>query len=257
MNGLHAFYGIGTTTAPLIAAAVLSRSGALGSIYSALAILILPIGLLVLFFPSPTHLQAKQQTEDRPAAPRVILLTALLFFAFTGAELGFAGWIYTFTTYQSYANPTLAASVNAVFWGAITAGRLISIPLAVKLRPSQILWINIGGALISLLVVIFFSSNEALLWLGTIGTGLFMASTFPTLLNDAQGRMHISGKITSIFFVGSSLGSMALPWLMGQLITPFGASATMIAVFCSMLLTAGTFYILNQQRNPPSSAAGA
>jgi fucose permease len=48
--------------------------------------------------------------------------------------------------------------------------------------------------------------------------GLFMALTYPTLLNVAQSRMNLSGNITSIFFVGSSLGSMAVPWIMGQLI---------------------------------------
>jgi fucose permease len=48
--------------------------------------------------------------------------------------------------------------------------------------------------------------------------GLFMAFTYPTLLNVAQSRMNLSGNITSIFFVGSSLGSMAVPWIMGQLI---------------------------------------
>jgi fucose permease len=105
-----------------------------------------------------------------------------------------------------------------------------------------------------LLVIIFFSSSEGFLWLGTIGTGLFMASTFPSLLNDAQSRMHMSGKITSIFFVGSSLGSMVLPWLMGQLIAPFGATAAMIVVLCSILVAAGTFYILNiVQRTTPTS----
>jgi FHS family Na+ dependent glucose MFS transporter 1 len=179
----------------------------------------------------------------------------MVFFAFTGAELGFAGWIYTFTTSQVYANPTMAASINAAFWAALTVGRLISIPLAVKLKPRSILWVNFCGVTIGLLIIIFFSSNAALLWLGTIGTGLFMGPIFPTLLNDAQSRMHISGKLTSRFFVGSSLGSMVLPWIMGQLIGPLGATAAMIAVLCSILLAMGVFYILNvKQRTTPTSA---
>jgi FHS family Na+ dependent glucose MFS transporter 1 len=253
MNGLHAFYGIGATTAPLIVAAVLSSTVTLNSIYWALAILILPVGVLILFSPSPSHIQARQQAGDRPAVPVLVFLTAVIFFAFTGAELGFGGWIYTYTTFQAYANPKLAASINAAFWAALTVGRLISIPLAVKLRPQKILWVNFCGIIISLLILIFFSSSEVFLWLGTIGTGLFMASTFPTLLNDAQSRMYISGKITSFFFIGSSLGSMAIPWLMGQLIVPYGATAVIITVFCSILLATGTFYILNiKQHTAPA-----
>ena len=253
MNGLHAFYGIGTTTAPLIVAAVISNTGSLNSIYWVLSILILPVALLVLFFPSPSHIQSRRLAEERPAVPILVILITVIFFAFTGAELGFGGWIYTFTTSQEYGNPTLAASINAAFWAALTVGRVISIPLAVKFKPQKILWADFCGVIASLLFIIFFSSTGWLLWLGTIGTGLFMASIFPTLLNDAQSRMHMSGKITSIFFVGSSLGSMVIPWLMGQLIAPFGTTAAMIAVLCSTLLATGSFYILNRvQRATPA-----
>jgi FHS family Na+ dependent glucose MFS transporter 1 len=245
MNGLHAFYGIGTTMAPLIVAAVLSSMQSLNSIYWALTVLILPAGLLILFTPSPSLIQARQRAEDRPAVPILVFLTMVIFFAFTGAELGFGGWIYTVTTSQVYANPTMAASINAAFWAAFTVGRLISIPVAMKLKPQKILWVDFCGVIVSLLIIILFSTAEALLWVGTIGTGLFMAAIFPTLLNDAQSRMHMSGKITSWFFVGSSLGSMTLPWIMGQLIAPFGANAAIIAVLGSILLASGIFYILN------------
>ena len=254
MNGLHAFYGIGTTTAPLIVAAVISNTGSLNSIYWVSSILFLPVALLIFFSPSPSHIHSRRLAEERPAVPVLVILITVIFFAFTGAELGFGGWIYTFTTSQEYGNPTLAASINAAFWASLTVGRVISIPLAVKFKPQKILWVNFCGVIVSMLVIIFFSSSEGLLWLGTIGTGLFMASTFPSLLNDAQSRMHMSGKITSIFFVGSSLGSMVLPWLMGQLIAPFGATAAMIVVLCSILVAAGTFYILNiVQRSTPTS----
>jgi len=253
MNGLHAFFGIGTTIAPLIVAAVLSNMGSLNSVYWALAILILPVGLLILFSPSPSHILARQNAIDRPAVPILVFLTVVIFFTYTGAELGFGGWIYTFTTSQEYANPRMAASINAAFWAALTVGRLISIPLAVKLKPQIILWVDFCGIIVSLIIVIFFSSTEMLLWLGTIGTGLFMASIFPTLLNDAQSRMHMSGKVTSMFFIGSSLGSMAIPWLMGQLIIPFGATAAIIVVLCSILLASGTYFILNIKQRTAST----
>jgi MFS transporter, FHS family, Na+ dependent glucose transporter 1 len=248
MNGLHAFYGIGMTTAPLIVAAVLGSMGSLTSVYWILAILIVPIGLLTIFQPSPSHILARQQAENRPAVPLAVFLLAVIFFAFTGAELGFSGWIYTYSSFQTYVNPTMAASINAAFGAALTIGRVISIPISVKLNSKTMLWINFSGTIVSLLILIFLSTSEVFLWLGTIGTGLFMASTFPTLLNDAQSRMHLSGKITSVFFVGSSLGSMTIPWIMGQLITPYGAQVIMITILCSILVATGMFYILNTMR---------
>jgi FHS family Na+ dependent glucose MFS transporter 1 len=250
MNGLHAFYGIGTTSAPLIVAAVLSSRGSLNSIYWSLAIAFMVIGVIMPFFSSPSHTEARQQAEARPAARLQVGLLAFVFFAFTGAELGFGGWIYTYTTFQPYATPTMAAGVNAAFWGALTIGRLVSIPLSVRLKPSTMLWINFSGITASLLVLLFFSSSATYLWLGTIGTGFFMASTFPTLLNDAQSRMHMSGMITGIFFAGSSLGSMIIPWIMGQLIVPVGPEAMIMIALGSVLLASATFYLLNfKQRN--------
>jgi FHS family Na+ dependent glucose MFS transporter 1 len=248
MNGLHAFYGIGTTTAPLIVAAILSSGKALGSVYWIIAILILPVGLLTFLFSSPSHVLAHQQAIARPAIPILVVLTTMIFFAFTGAELGFGGWIYTFTTSQPYGTPTMAATINAAFWAAITVGRLISIPLSVRLKPRTMLWINFCGIVLSLLLIIFLSSNQVFLWLGTLGTGLFMASTFPGLLNDAQIRMHLSGKVTSIFFAGSSLGSMVVPWIMGQVIGPLGATSIMVVDLCCILLSAFTFFILNAKQ---------
>jgi MFS transporter, FHS family, Na+ dependent glucose transporter 1 len=257
MNGLHAFYGIGTTTAPLVVAAVIGSGGSLNSIYWVLAILILPVSLIIPFIPSPSYLQARQQAELRPAVPILVLLFSVIFFAFTGAELGFGGWIYTFATFQEYTNPTMAASINAAFWAALTVGRLVSIPLIVKLKPQKMLGVNFCGIIISLLIIIFFSSNEVFLWIGTVGTGFFMGPIFPTLLGDAQSRMHMSGKITSLFFASSSFGSMVVPWIMGQLIVPYGATAAMITVMCSVLIATGTFYILNRkQRTSAISPVG-
>jgi FHS family Na+ dependent glucose MFS transporter 1 len=154
MNGLHAFYGIGTTTAPLIVAAVISNTGSLNCIYWALSILVLPVAGLILFFPSPSHIHSRQLAEERPAVPILVILISVIFFAFTGAELGFGGWIYTFTTSQVYGNPTLAASINAAFWAALTVGRVISIPLAVKFKPQKILGVNFCGVIVNLSLLV-------------------------------------------------------------------------------------------------------
>jgi fucose permease len=188
--------------------------------------------------------------------PVLVFLTAVVFFAFTGAELGFGGWIYTYSTSQAYGNPTMAASIDAAFWAAITVGRLVAIPLSVRLKSQKILWLDFFGVTISLLIIIFFSSAAALLWLGTIATGFFMGPIFPTLLNDAQSRMHMSGNVTSKFLVAGSLGSMFLPWLIGQLIVPLGSTVVMVLVLIAILIAAGTFYILNsKQRTIPLTPA--
>ena len=245
MNGLHAFFGIGTTISPLVVALILGNHGSLTTIYWIFGALIVPAGLLLPLFPSPSHAHSNQLDTERPAVPILVILAAVIFFAYVGAEVGFAGWIYTYTTAQAYGTPALAATINATFWGTFTVGRLISIPLAARLKPQTILWVDLTGVILSVLLIILFPAAELVLWLGTIGAGLFMASIFPTILNDAQSRMHMSGNTTSWFFVGASLGSMVTPWLMGQLIGPFGPVSTMLLVLASISLAAVVFYTLN------------
>ena len=252
MNGLHAFFGIGTTISPLVVAFILGANGSLNSIYWIFAALIVPAGLLIPFFSSPSHARSNQQDADRPVVPVLVFLAAVIFFVYVGSEVGFGGWVYTYTTLQPFGTPTLAASMNATFWAVFTVGRIISIPLAARIKPQTILTVDLAGVILSILIIILFPSMQWALWLGTIGAGLFMASIFPTILNDAQGRMHMSGKTTSWFFVGASLGGICIPWMMGQMIGPLGPASTMWTVLGSILIAAGVFYTLNVFQRAPA-----
>jgi len=71
-----------------------------------------------------------------------------------------------------------------------------------------------------------------------------MASIFPTMLSLAESRLHITGLVTSLFFVGASSGSMTLPWLIGQLFEPVGPWVAMTAIFIAMSLALITFTTL-------------
>ena len=63
-----------------------------------------------------------------------------------------------------------------------------------------------------------------------------MASVFPVTVTLAERRMVVTGQITSMFFVGVGLGSMLMPWLIGQLIEPIGPLAVMYVILAAVLL---------------------
>lgn len=63
-----------------------------------------------------------------------------------------------------------------------------------------------------------------------------MTSVFPTVLTLAERRRAITGKVTSVFFVGASLGGMTLPWLIAQLFTAIGPQTTMLAILIDLVL---------------------
>jgi fucose permease len=41
----------------------------------------------------------------------------------------------------------------------------------------------------------------------------------------AEQRLHLTGSITSWFFVGAGIGHMILPWLIGQFFEPLGPTS--------------------------------
>ena len=249
MNGLHFTFGIGALLSPIIVAQAIGLTGGIQWAYWTLAILIFPIAVWVLRIPSPQS-QVNDVTETiKPAQPVLILLILTFYFLYVGGEVGFGGWIYTYTISTGLGTETSAAYLNSIFWGALTAGRLLSIPIATRMRPGAVLLVNLLGCLASLGLVLLFPGSAAILWIGTIGTGLFMASIFPTMLNLAQSKMTITGKITSWFFVGASAGGMALPWIVGQLFEPVGPKTVILAIFATLALAMLLFVAISFYNN--------
>lgn len=251
MNGLHAFFGVGTTLAPLIVAQVLLSTKDITWSYWILGLFLLLPALSLPRFKSPAPLTQESSNSSRSVPIFLLVISCMIFFLYVGSELGFGGWIYTYTMQQPFGNPVTAAGVNAAFWLGFTLSRLLSIPLATRLKPDRILWIDLFGTIISLGIILLVPNQIWALWLGSIGTGVFMASIFPTILNDAQTRMHMSGNITSWFFVGASMGGMVLPFLIGQMIGPFGSQAVILIVIGAMIGCALLFSLLVYHRSSP------
>ena len=89
------------------------------------------------------------------------------------------------------------------------------------------------------------------IWGGTLGLGLSMASVFPVTITLAERRMTITGRVTSWFFVGASLGGMSLPWLIGQLFEPIGPQVTMVVILIALIIAVAVFAVLIQFDSTP------
>ncbi|MBN1991570.1 MAG: MFS transporter [Anaerolineae bacterium] len=244
MNGLHFFFGAGAFLAPVIIAQAVRLSGDINWAYWILALLIFPISGWLLRLPSPI---AQATAEDRPAGPVNRLLVGLIvffFFLYVGAEVGFGGWIFTYTITLELTGETYAAYLTSAFWGALTLGRLAAIPLAIRLRPRYMLLGDLLGCLASIGIILLWPDSIVAVWLGTLGLGLSMASIFPTTLNLAERRMPISGQVMSLFFVGASIGAMFLPWLIGQLFDAIGPQAVMGVIMADVWVAVGIFFML-------------
>ena len=240
MNALHFFFGFGALLAPIFVAQAIAFNGSISWAYWLLAVLVLAAVPLFLRVPSPA-IPRVHTDADAPAEPTpwlLVLLIATMFFLFVGAELSFGGWIYTYAISLDLATVTTAGYLTSLFWAALTFGRLISIPIAGRVRPRYLLTVDLIGLALSLGLLLAFSQSSAILWIATFGFGLSTANAYPTLMVLAERHLRISGKITSIFLVGGSLGSMTVPFLIGQRFEVNGPQVMMQILLVTVFLTA-------------------
>ncbi len=241
MNGLHFFFGVGAFLSPIIAAQAILISGSITWAYWLLALLALPLAVWFWRLPSPVREASDQGGETGSQNTLMIALIAFFFFLYVGAELSFGGWIFTYTLETGLSEAQLAALLTSAFWGALTVGRLLSVPLAARIRPRWLIFGDLLGCALSLVIILLFPDRLLTIWIGTLGAGLAMASIFPTTLTLAERNMTVTGKVTGWFFVGAGAGGMVLPWVIGQLFERVGPTVMMIAIFSNVILAVAVF----------------
>lgn len=227
MNGLHFFFGFGAFVAPIIVAQVLLATDAVAWAYRIFALLMLVPALWVGLLPTPGGTDARAPTgEDVPMQNPTFWLLVILIFLYVGAEISYAGWVFTYARQRDLASEAQAAYLTSLFWGALTAGRLLSVPLAMHYDPRLTLGLNLGGALVSVGLLLVLPYGWAL-WGLTLTVGLSMAAVFPTVMVLAARYLSASARVIGLIMIGGGLGAMVFPGVIGQLIEPVGPAAVM------------------------------
>lgn len=150
-------------------------------------------------------------------------------FSFQGA---YAGFVYTYAVAPPMSLPHKTAGYLAsIFWAAITAGRLLSIPLSYRFQPVRLLMFNIvrpikhlkchpiinekyrmklkgqavnwwyspflcffqAGAIVTVLMLLIFYTSNVFLFVGTCLCGLFLSSIFPCMLAYTEDILDYQG----------------------------------------------------------------
>jgi len=249
LNGLHFFFGAGSLLAPLFLAQVLIRTGDIHWLYWSFAVICMPIAGWLWLLPEPS---IHTHTEERNNAPIPIIpvtLIVILFLLYVGLELGFGNWIYTYALTLNLETTITAAYLTSAFWGSFTFGRLLGVWVSTRLQPRTILFMDLIGCAISTIIIMLGKYSSTELWIGTVGLGISMASIFPTFIILAGERMQITGTITGWFLVGSGLGSMFLPWLIGQIFAFTGpqAMATILLIVIATLFVVLSIFVAGRK----------
>ena len=252
INALHFFFGFGAFISPFIFGLLVGFENGYRWIFWILAAYAALVGIRLLTLPGspqPEHTKAENAQKPKVKIPYPMVFAAAFFlFFYVGAELSFANWIYTYTITLNLTNAAGAAFLNSGFWFSFTFGRLISIPLAIRFKPAQIVSIGLAGALLFALVPFIFPHSLAALWIVAIGLGLFMAPIWPGGFNLAGQSLVLTATIGSIILLGDSLGGMVLPSATGKIIEWAGAPAMVYLVFASLVLNLAAFLLMLKLR---------
>ncbi|MCJ7726051.1 MAG: MFS transporter [Acidimicrobiia bacterium] len=220
MNALHLSFGIGALLCPLIVDRFAVATDDALTTFWLFAALMVPVALWLTRQADPDAPVGEQGTDGRTVVRRYgffLGLMAILFFMHMGAELTFGGWVFSYAEELEIGGQTTARVLNSVFWGGLVVGRLLAIPLSLRFTPRGMLQLDLIGAGASLGLIALFPGWELSLWIGTAGLGMAIASVFASCINYAEERMPITSQVTAIFLIGGSIGSMTLPWMVGQL----------------------------------------
>jgi fucose permease len=266
MNLLHFMWGVGSFMSPLLLTFLSVPSSFLVVAACGAASATLPLLLPSPATRNPHKLaerkaaqQQKQQKHARQAAGQdekpdpaaegglFLLPTAggfFMFFFYVGLEAGYGSWLATYMVEQRITDAEGAAIYTSCYWGALTAGRLLAVPIAVYVPPATLITMDLLGACISTGLFLLTESSAASLLVVSVAIGLSLASIFASTLAVAETRMPFTGRRASICIAGASSGEVVLPLLIGALFDRFGVRVFPACVFVFAALMCCSFAVL-------------
>lgn len=162
------------------------------------------------------------------------ILGGMVLFMTDGIVGAYAGFVYTYGVAPPMSLPHKTAGYLAsIFWAAITAGRLLSIPLSYRFQPVRLLMFNIAGAIVTVLMLLIFYTSSIFLFVGTCFCGLFLSSIFPCMLAYTEDILDYQGCATSVLVTSAGMGEMVMQVLVGSIIQTEGSYSFLL---CGMII---------------------
>ena len=124
-----------------------------------------------------------------------------------------------------------ATHIAALFWVSFTLGRLLAVPLALRLPPAQL----VTGALVLAAASLALAAIPAAAPAAYTLTGLFLAPVFTTAL-VWLGRELPGGAAPTFVFAGAFLGPVIFSPVVGLMRDTFGPAAIPLTLLTIALL---------------------
>ena len=261
MSWLHCFWGIGATAGPMILSLQLSHGASWRSAYGLISGIQFALAL-ALFLTLPVWRRAKAPAAEsgeeqryltnREALRLPLVKTALVGFVFFCAVETTSGlWASTYLHQARGLSASEAAMGASMFYGAITAGRLITGFAASRISPARLIRIGqcvclAGAAMVAL------PAPSAVGMLGIAVIGLGTSPIYPNMLHETPRRFGArnSQAIVGLEMAFAYIGSTLIPPLFGSL-----ASATTLHLYpwflaaCTLVMLAASEIVARRTRD--------
>ncbi|WP_257215864.1 MFS transporter [Fredinandcohnia onubensis] len=257
MNWLHAFWGIGATSGPIILGVILNnhfswRNGymIIGSIQFVLAIIL----FLSLPLWKQNEKQVSKETEDRTSSPRNVLkqkgviFSILSFVFYVGLEGTIFLWGSSYLIEVKSVSVVNASFIISIFFASVTGGRIISGFITFWLSNQKLLLFSEVSLLVGILIVAFGSGS--VLYGGFILVGLGCAAIFPTMIHETPRRFgeRNSSAIIGYQVAAGYVGITVLPPLVGTIFQGFSMNLFPIFLFIFTLILIGATIVIEKMR---------
>eukprot|EP01135_Chromosphaera_perkinsii_P002527 Nk52_evm43s224 gene=Nk52_evmTU43s224 len=197
---------------------------------------------------APMELNDSTDGSAKATFPSLLFATGLLLCVYVGAEVGFAGYVYTFASEYLDLTNSQADKLTSVFWATLCLGRFVAIPLSLKLSPDFLLGMDVGGSFASMLLMFLGVTVIPVVWLSTALYGFFMSSVYPSALSFAEKHSHMTGRWSSFVVSLGCIGELIFPLIIPHFFSGdksnylyfvfilIGDAILMVCLFCLMFV---------------------
>lgn len=155
----------------------------------------------------------------------MLVLMFLRFSFYVGLDIMSASLLMTFAVKGLGWTKPQGIAVTSCLRGVFSASRALNVFLAFVISPTKMILTDLTLILTSLLVLtIFITFNDLILWIFISMVGFGCGSFFGASMSWADKYMNVSGKIGSVFITGSWFGLLTIPAITGYLfdnVSPF------------------------------------
>jgi fucose permease len=223
VNWLHACWGIGAATGPAIMTGVLGigASWRWGYVVVMGVLLVLTLGFFMTLH--LWRIDGGQEPKAEPHARRRTSLTLPaawlsmgVFYVYCGIEASAGQWSYSLLVESRGISPVTAGLWVSLYWGALTAGRILIGAISNHVPPVRMLRICMLGVLAGV-IVLSLRVGHGLEAVGLGLTGFSLAVIFPTMISQTPTRFESAHVPNVVGFqvASASIGIATIPWLIG------------------------------------------